>query len=90
MINIQTFSHHMFGNIEVLIMEGKEYFPATDVAKVLGYSDPHKAVKKHTKEDGWAICPVVIEGENQTVEKNYQRSEALFRKWIRRRFKCCC
>lgn len=42
----------MFGNLEILIKEGKEYFPATDVAKALGYSNPHKAIKDHCKPEG--------------------------------------
>ncbi|PFB35801.1 DNA-binding protein, partial [Bacillus thuringiensis] len=31
MTQMQTFAHNMFGNLEVLIRDGKEYFPATDV-----------------------------------------------------------
>lgn len=42
----------MFGNLEMLIKDGKEYFPATDVAKALGYSNPHKAIKDHCKSEG--------------------------------------
>lgn len=42
----------MFGNLEVLIKDGKEYFPATDVAKILGYSNPHKAIRDHCKSEG--------------------------------------
>lgn len=76
---MQVFAHTMFGHVEVFIQEGKEYFPATDVAKILGYSDPHKAVKQHTKEDGWVICPVVIEGKNQTVEKRFINESNLYR-----------
>ncbi|PEN90112.1 DNA-binding protein [Bacillus cereus] len=52
MTQMQTFSHNMFGNIEVLIQDGKEYFPATDVAKVLGYTNPHKAIRDHCKQEG--------------------------------------
>ncbi|ANS45840.1 DNA-binding protein [Bacillus thuringiensis] len=52
MNQFQTFSHHMFGNLDILIMEGKEYFPGTDVAKVLGYSNPHKAIRDHCKQEG--------------------------------------
>ncbi|PEJ67983.1 phage antirepressor [Bacillus wiedmannii] len=48
----QIFSHNMFGNLEVQIMKGKEYFPATEVAKLLGYTNPHKAVKDHCKQEG--------------------------------------
>ena len=25
----------------------------------LGYADPYKAVKQHTKKDGWAFRPVI-------------------------------
>ncbi|MEC5308905.1 BRO family protein, partial [Bacillus thuringiensis] len=52
MTKMQTFAHNMFGNLEVLIMEGKEYFPATDVAKALGYSNPHKAIRDHCNQEG--------------------------------------
>ncbi|PFB34869.1 DNA-binding protein, partial [Bacillus thuringiensis] len=31
MKQMQTFAHNMFGNLEILIQNGKEYFPATDV-----------------------------------------------------------
>ncbi|HEK9103364.1 TPA: phage antirepressor KilAC domain-containing protein [Bacillus pseudomycoides] len=79
MNQLQIFSHNMFGNLEILIKEGKEYFPATDVAKALGYSDPYKAVKQHTKEDGWVICPVVIQDKNQTVEKKFINEPNLYR-----------
>lgn len=79
MNQLKNFSHNMFGSLEILIKEGKEYFPATDVAKALGYSDPHKAVKQHTKEDGWVICPVVLEGKNQTVDKKFINESNLYR-----------
>lgn len=49
---LKKFSYNMFGNLEILIKEGKEFFPATDVAKALGYSNPHKAIKDHCKPEG--------------------------------------
>lgn len=52
MNKLEKFSHNMFGNLEILIKEGKEFFPATDVAKALGYSNPHKAIKDHCKTEG--------------------------------------
>ncbi|EJR51782.1 hypothetical protein IIO_06192 [Bacillus cereus VD115] len=52
MNKLKKFSHNMFGNLEILIKEGKELFPAADVAKVLGYSNPHKAIKDHCKPEG--------------------------------------
>ncbi|PGB21680.1 phage antirepressor Ant [Bacillus toyonensis] len=52
MNKLEKFSHNMFGNLEIFIKEGKEFFPATDVAKALGYSNPHKAIKDHCKPEG--------------------------------------
>ncbi|PHG31291.1 phage repressor protein/antirepressor Ant [Bacillus toyonensis] len=52
MNKLEKFSHNMFGNLEILIKEGKELFPAADVAKALGYSNPHKAIKDHCKPEG--------------------------------------
>ncbi|AOM13826.1 phage antirepressor KilAC domain-containing protein [Bacillus thuringiensis] len=52
MTQLQTFAHNMFGNLEILIKDRKEYFPATEVAKVLGYANPHKAIRDHCKQEG--------------------------------------
>ncbi|MEI4618822.1 Bro-N domain-containing protein, partial [Bacillus cereus] len=79
MKQMQTFSHNMFGNLEVFIKDGKEYFPAIEVAKVLGYSNPHDAVSKHCKKDGVAFCEVVIPEKNQTVEKKFINEPNLYR-----------
>ena len=57
----------------------KEYFPATDVAKVLGYTNPTKAVRDHCKEDGVTFRSVVIPEKNQTVEKKFINEPNLYR-----------
>ena len=44
---IKKFVNKDFGEIEVLVLNGKEYFPATKVAKILGYKIPEKAVTRH-------------------------------------------
>lgn len=49
--NIKLFKNDEFGKLEVLVENGKEYFPATDVAKILGYKNPQKAIKDHCKGD---------------------------------------
>ncbi|MEC2373302.1 BRO family protein, partial [Bacillus thuringiensis] len=49
MTKMQTFAHNMFGNLEVFNKDGKEYFQAKDVAKELGYTNPHKAIRDHCK-----------------------------------------
>lgn len=49
MNNLQVFRHTEFGEIGVLEIEGKVYFPASACAKKLGYTNPRKAVSDHCK-----------------------------------------
>ncbi|PTJ81262.1 phage repressor protein [Mammaliicoccus sciuri] len=63
---VQVFENSSFGNLEVLTIEGKEWFPAIKVAEILGYSNPRKAVRDHTKERGVTIRSVIDSlGRNQ-------------------------
>lgn len=59
MQDLQVFQNSQFGNLEILTIEGKEWFPAVKVAEVLGYTNPHKAVRDHTKERGVTIRSVI-------------------------------
>jgi len=49
MQELQVFQNIEFGNLGVTISNGKEYFQATDVARMLGYTNPHKAIQDHCK-----------------------------------------
>ena len=46
---IQVFTNKEFGKIEVLMIEGKPYFPAAECAIILGYKNPHDAILRHCK-----------------------------------------
>ena len=46
---IQIFDCMEFGKIEVLFDDSKPFFPATECAAILGYSNPHDAVLKHCR-----------------------------------------
>lgn len=52
MNELQVFQNSEFGELGVLEIEGKPYFPATACARILGYSNPRKAIIDHCKEDG--------------------------------------
>lgn len=46
--NLLVFNNSEFGKLEIFIdEEGKEWFPAADVATVLGYKNQHDAITKH-------------------------------------------
>ena len=49
MNELKVFQNSEFGELGVLTIDGKEYFPATQCAKILGYAKPADAVKKHCK-----------------------------------------
>lgn len=82
----KIFNNPSFGVLEVVLINGKEHFPATDVAKMLGYTNPHKAVLDHCKTDGVTFREGVSETVNQygavtyqTVTKKYITEGNLYR-----------
>ncbi|NCJ14473.1 BRO family protein [Staphylococcus pseudintermedius] len=52
MQNLQIFQNSQFGDLEILTIDNKEYFPAIKVAEILGYTNPRDAISRHTKERG--------------------------------------
>ncbi len=52
MNDLKIFSNSEFGELSVLIVDGKEWFPATQCAKILGYSNPRDAINRHCKSGG--------------------------------------
>ncbi|OUB04471.1 phage repressor protein/antirepressor Ant [[Bacillus thuringiensis] serovar konkukian] len=77
MNELKNFSHNMFGNLGILIKEGKEFFPATDVAKALGYSNPHKAIKDHCKPEG--VNEALVPTNSGTQTKKFINEPNLYR-----------
>lgn len=54
------FNNPEFGNVRTLETDdGKVMFCGADIAKSLGYNNPHDAIIKHCKKDGVAICEVI-------------------------------
>ena len=46
---MQVFENQEFGQLGVLMLGSKAYFPASDCAKLLGYMNPNAAVIRHCK-----------------------------------------
>lgn len=46
---LKVFSNEEFGNVRITIVDGKEYFCASDVAKALGYEKPNNAISTHCR-----------------------------------------
>ena len=63
--NVQSFSNTEFGELEVIQDGDKFWFPATKCAKILGYSNPRKAILDHCKSGGVTKRDVPTSGLNQ-------------------------
>lgn len=81
MNGLQLFESSEFGALEVLEIEGKPYFPASQCAKILGYVEPQKAVRTHCK--GVSKMDTPTPGGMQTI--NYIPEGDLYRLIIRSR-----
>ena len=54
--DVAIFNNPLFGDAEVLNLNGKFYFPATKVASILGYKRPEDAVSRHCIPDyPWSV-----------------------------------
>lgn len=49
MNDLQIFTNSEFGSLGVMLIDGREYFPATECATILGYEKPHNAVERHCR-----------------------------------------
>ena len=49
MQELQIFKNEKFGEVRIEVVNGKELFCASDVAKALGYSNPSKAINDHCR-----------------------------------------
>jgi len=65
MNELKTFNHKMFGELQIVIVDGKEHFSARDVARSLDYKQPHTAVKSHCDPEGVITCNVPTNGGPQ-------------------------
>ena len=46
---VRVFENEEFGKIRTIVEDGEVLFCGTDVAAALGYTNPRKAVREHTK-----------------------------------------
>ena len=60
MNNLRVFSKEEFGDINVILINNKEYIEAIGVATILGYANPRDAVVSHCDEDGVVFADVGV------------------------------
>lgn len=68
MNELKVFQNSEFGELGVMMIDGKEYFPAAQCARVLGYSNPQKAVRDHCDEEGCTKRSVLTNSGTQEMK----------------------
>lgn len=58
MNELKIFENAEFGSIRTVEMDGAPYFVGKDVAEVLAYNEPHKAIVRHIDEDDRMKHPI--------------------------------
>lgn len=58
MMNVQVFNNEEFGQVRTLEIDGMVYFVGKDVAEVLAYKEPNKAISRHVDEDDRTKHPI--------------------------------
>lgn len=78
MNEMQVFQNSEFGELGVLEIEGKPYFPATACAKILRYANPKDAIKRHCR---WGVKHDLPHPQNpdKTISMNFIPEGDLYR-----------
>ena len=79
---MQQFHSAEFGSLEILTIDSKPYFPATECAVILGYTNAPDAVRRHCTKDG-CVKHAVIDKLGRKQEKRYITEGNLYRLIIR-------
>ena len=61
----QFFEHEQFGKVRVIMLKGKLWFVGADVARVLKYSNPQKALRDHIPEKCKLNESIVLSGQRR-------------------------
>ncbi|MFT9597701.1 phage antirepressor [Mesobacillus sp.] len=78
MNKLQVVSNEVFGKLQVMELDGKVYFPATDCAKMLGYSNTKDAIKRHCRWVAKHDLPHP-QNEKKVIQKNFIPEGDLYR-----------
>lgn len=69
MNELEVFSNNEFGDVRTVMIDGKPYFVATDIAKALGYKRPSDAISAHCRYTAKYSIPHP-QSETKTIEVN--------------------
>lgn len=67
MNELKIFENKQFGKIRTVEIDNTPYFVGKDVAEILGYADPQKAMKMHIDDEDKLTRQIVVSGQNRNV-----------------------
>lgn len=73
----QIFNHPIFGELPAIVVDGVEWFGATEAARALSFADPYDAIRNHVEEDDSASYPV-IDSLGRTQQKKFVNESGLY------------
>lgn len=68
MNELQIFSNPEFGSVRTLTIEDEPFFVGKDVAEILGYSNPQKAIRDHVDEEDRGVNEMDTPGGFQAMK----------------------
>jgi len=79
---MQVFENHEFGQLGVMMIDGKPHFPASECAKILGYTNTKAAIIRHCR---WVLKRDLPhpQSPNKTLEVNLIPEGDLYRLIVR-------
>jgi prophage antirepressor-like protein len=67
MNDIEIFKNEEFGEVRAIKINGEPFFVGKDVASILGYSNPLKAIRDHVDEEDKGVNETVTPGGTQEL-----------------------
>ena len=67
MNDIQIFKNEEFGEVRTLVVNSEPWFVGSNVATILGYTNPQKAIRDHVDDDDKLTERIVLSGQNREV-----------------------
>ncbi len=67
MNELKIFENPDFGKVRTMEIDGEPYFVGKDVAEILGYSNPQKAIREHVDDDDKGVNEMVTPGGTQQL-----------------------
>lgn len=67
MNELKIFENPDFGKVRTMEIGGEPYFVGKDVAEILGYSNPQKAIREHVDDDDKGVNEMVTPGGAQQL-----------------------